>query len=317
MKKIPVIVLALMTFTFAPVFVTWSAGTLKVTVPNGGQKWTTGKKHVIKWKKGNAGTYIKIQLLKSGKHHKWVSKKTKNDGKHVWKVPSTVKTGKVYKIKITSKTKKTVTDSSNKYFTITKSSGGGSLKVTKPNGGESWTIGEKNVIKWDKGNGGTYVKIQLYKSNKHNKWISKKTKNDGKHIWKIPSTVKAGTAYKIKITSKTKKSRNDSSNKTFTIATADDDTTDANTCSTKVRVGDPNSPDTYHSGKKVCLGKNPSDVVCATTSGTWATIKGVSKESLNIYACGSTTAYWVHGWDSSYCTDSLPGGWEIHPEECF
>ena len=120
MRKLPVIVLALLAFTFAPVFVTWSADTLKVTVPNGGQKWKTGKKHVIKWEKGNAGTYVKIQLLKSGKHHKWVSKKTKNDGKHVWKVPSTVKTGKVYKIKITSTKNKKLTDSSDKSFTITK-----------------------------------------------------------------------------------------------------------------------------------------------------------------------------------------------------
>ena len=32
----------------------WAAGTLKVTTPNGGQKWTTGKTYQIKWSKGNA-----------------------------------------------------------------------------------------------------------------------------------------------------------------------------------------------------------------------------------------------------------------------
>ena len=114
-----------------PISSSWSAGTLKVTSPNGGQKWTTGKKYLIKWSKGNAGTHVKIQLLKSNKHYKWISKKTKNDGKHPWKVPSTVKTGSAYKIKITSKTKKTVTDTSNKTFTITKSGGkpGGPTKL--------------------------------------------------------------------------------------------------------------------------------------------------------------------------------------------
>ena len=59
----------------------WSAGTLKVTTPNGGQKWTAGKSYAVKWSKGNAGATVKIQLLKSNKHYKWVSKKTKNDGK--------------------------------------------------------------------------------------------------------------------------------------------------------------------------------------------------------------------------------------------
>ena len=80
----------------------WSAGTLKVTTPNGGQKWTTGKSYAVKWSKGSAGATVKIQLLKSGKHYKWVSKKTKNDGKHTWKIPSTVATSSAYKIKMVS-----------------------------------------------------------------------------------------------------------------------------------------------------------------------------------------------------------------------
>ena len=103
----------------------WSAGTLKVTTPNGGQKWTTGKSYQIKWSKGTAGAKVKIQLLKDGKDYKWISKSTKNDGKHTWKIPSTVATASTYKVKITSTTKKTVTDSSNKNFKITKSKGGG------------------------------------------------------------------------------------------------------------------------------------------------------------------------------------------------
>ena len=92
MKKVLPIILAatLLGFIANPV---WSAGTLKVTTPNGGQKWKTGKKYAIKWVKGNAGGTVKIQLLKSGKHYKWVSKKTKNDGKHPWKVPASVATG--------------------------------------------------------------------------------------------------------------------------------------------------------------------------------------------------------------------------------
>jgi hypothetical protein len=55
--------------------------------------------------------------------------------------------------KITSRTKKTVTDTSNSTFTITYASGGddddnGSLEVITPNGGESWKKGDVVSIEW-------------------------------------------------------------------------------------------------------------------------------------------------------------------------
>ncbi len=283
---------------------------LKVSTPNGGESWTTGKSYDLKWSKGKAGAKVKIELLKSGKASLTISKSTKNDGKHKWKIPSTVKTGSKYKIKITSSTKKTITDSSDSNFTITKAGGGGSsLKVSTPNGGESWTTGKSYDLKWSKGDAGSKVKIELLKSGKASLTISKKTKNDGKHKWKIPSSVKTGSKYKIKITSSTKKTINDSSDKNFTITKAGGG---VGTCTMKVRVGD-ESIDTYHPGKKVCLGETPKDVVCGTTGGAgpnyWATIKKVPKKDLNIYPCGSKNKYPGHGVDASYCG----GTFEIHP----
>jgi len=196
-----------------------TASSFKVTNPNGGQKWTTGKSYAIKWTKGKAGATVKIQLLKSNKHYKWISKKTKNDGKLVWKIPTTVVTSSAYKIKITSVKNKKVFDKSNKNFKITKTGGGGgsSLKVTAPNGGQSWTTGKSYAIKWSKGNAGAKVKILLLKNGKAYKWITKSTKNDGKHAWKIPANVATASTYKIKITSTTKKKVTDSSNSNLTI----------------------------------------------------------------------------------------------------
>ena len=115
----------------------WSAGTLKVTTPNGGESWTKGKTYTIKWKRGNGGSRVKMELLRSGKVYKTINKKTGNDGKYRWKIPSSEKSGKSYKIRITSITNDDVLDSSNKVFTITKktSSSSTGLKVTSPNGG--------------------------------------------------------------------------------------------------------------------------------------------------------------------------------------
>ena len=150
-----------------------------------------------------------------------------------WKVPASVATGSAYKIKIVSTKNKKVFDKSNKNFTFTKvgdDDGADSLAVTTPDGSESWSTGKKYAIKWDKGEAGKFVKIQLLKSGKHHKWITKKTRNDGKHPWKVPATVATGSAYTVKITSRTKKTVTDTSNSTFTITNAsggDDDDDDS------------------------------------------------------------------------------------------
>ena len=134
MKRLFLITLvALLGFAFViPVTPSWSAGTLKVTTPNGGQKRKTGKKYAIKWVKGNAGRTVKIQLLESGNYYRWVVKETKNDGKYIWEIPTTIATGSAYKIKIVSTKNKRVFDSSNRNFKIKKMP----IKVTSPNGGE-------------------------------------------------------------------------------------------------------------------------------------------------------------------------------------
>ena len=110
---------ALLGLTSNPV---WSAGALTLITSKDKQKWKSGEAYIIKWDNRNAGNYVKIQLLKSGKPYKTIRVKTKNDGKHRWKIPSSVKSGSGYQIKITSTTKKTISDTSDKIFKITKKS---------------------------------------------------------------------------------------------------------------------------------------------------------------------------------------------------
>ena len=203
-------------------------GSVRVTQPNGGQKWKTGKSYALKWTHKNAGTHVKIQLLKSNKHYKWVTKKTKNDGKHPWKIPSTVATGKAYKVKITSRTKKTVTDTSNLNFTITKVGGdiddSTSLEMISPNGRERWKKGTVVSIEWEDGSLGGRVSLTLYKSGKRYLVISSSTPNDGLRRWSIPKNLATSSAYKIKVQSKTKASKYDYSDRNFTVYGGDTDT---------------------------------------------------------------------------------------------
>jgi len=200
-----------------------AAGTLVVTSPDGGESWTAGKKYTIKWKKGNAGSFVKIELLRSGKVYKTVKSKTKNDGKYRWQVPTSVKNNKNYKIRITSSTKGSRSDSSNLKFTIKKAASGddSNFKVISPNGGESLQQGTAYMIEWNTGDIGGQVIIELRTGSGTDGStaleISAQTKNDGRYRWKVPTTVGTGSNYQIRVRSIKSRDQVDTSDTSFSI----------------------------------------------------------------------------------------------------
>ena len=191
--------------------------TITVISPNGGQSWVRGTTHAIKWTStGSPGAYVKIELLKSGIVNKIIASSTANDGSYSWTISSTQTLGTDYKIRITSTSKPSITDSSNSNFAIVR----GTLTVTSPNGGESWKRGTVHTITWSKsGSTGSYVKIELLKSGVVNRVITSSTANDGSYSWTILSTQTLGTDYKIRITSTSYSSISDSSNSNFYVTT--------------------------------------------------------------------------------------------------
>lgn len=192
-----------------------TAGALTVTTPNGGQKWVRGTVHTITWTSvGSPGAYVKIELLKGGVLNRVISSSTANDGTYSWTISSTQTLGTDYKIRITSTSIVSITDSSNSNFAIT----AGALTVTTPNGGQTWARGSVHTITWTSiGSPGAYVKIELLKGGVLNKVISWSTANDGSYSWTISSTQTVGTNYKIRITSTSITSITDSSNNNFAI----------------------------------------------------------------------------------------------------
>jgi len=93
---------------------------IKVTVPNGGERWRVNKPQVIKWSyTGNLGANVKIELLKSGIVNRIINSGVSiSKGSYTWKVPSTQTTGSDFQIKITSTTDSRINDTSDNYFTI-------------------------------------------------------------------------------------------------------------------------------------------------------------------------------------------------------
>ena len=96
---------------------------ITVTSPNGGETWQAGSTKTISWNyRGNPGSYVKIELLKSDSTYTTITSSTSigssGSGSYNWMIPSSQAVEIDYKIKITSTTNSSYTDTSNNNFTI-------------------------------------------------------------------------------------------------------------------------------------------------------------------------------------------------------
>jgi 5-hydroxyisourate hydrolase-like protein (transthyretin family) len=187
------------TFTVAP------APTLTLTSPNGGETWAAGSTQSITWTyTGNPGATVKVELIKAGGTPVTLAKSTTagtgGSGSYAWKIPTTQAPGTDYRVQITSTTYSAATDISDADFTVDST-----LILTAPNGGEKWTPGSTQTIKWTyTGNPGTTVKIELIKGGGTPASITDSTpigsSGTGSYAWVLPSALAAGADYRVKVT---------------------------------------------------------------------------------------------------------------------
>jgi parallel beta-helix repeat protein len=191
---------------------------VNIISPNGGESWERNTTQVIRWNySGSPGTYVKIEILKSGVPS-IINSSAPNYGSYNWTIPTTQTPGTDYKVRITSTSNPAYNDTSNNNFTI--SSPTPSINVVSPNGGENWARRTTQTIRWNyTGSPGSSVKIEILKGGVAS-IIKSSTPNDGSYKWSIPSTQKLGTDYKVRITSRSNPAYNDTSNNNFTISIA-------------------------------------------------------------------------------------------------
>ncbi len=191
--------------------------TITVTSPSITDTWDAGTLHLITWSyTRNPGTYVKIELLKGGVLNRTITTRASTAiGYYNWTIPSTQAGGTDYRIRVTSRSSASVTDTSNGDFTIL----GPTITGTSPNGGESWTAGTTQTISWSyTRNPGTYVKIELLKDGVLNRTITTRASTVlGYYNWTIPSTQVQGSDYRIKVTSTSNRYVNDTSDADFSI----------------------------------------------------------------------------------------------------
>ncbi len=95
------------------------------------------------------------------------------------------------------------------------------LRVTSPNGGESWPLGSTQTITWVAADeGGANVAIALLKASSVVLTIASATPNDGSFDWTIPTNLAVAGDYRIRISAATAPSISDVSNAMFSLTEA-------------------------------------------------------------------------------------------------
>ena len=94
-----------------------------VKAPNGTESMHTGQHFSIEWERGDAGSYVKIELIRSGKKYLIISARAPNSGGTTWVVPSDTfsaddRDENIFRIRVTSTSNACVTDDSDGLFHI-------------------------------------------------------------------------------------------------------------------------------------------------------------------------------------------------------
>jgi len=205
------------TYTLVPIL---------VISPNGGEHWTAGENRRISWKYGTgAGDTVTIELVKGDAATTLFSNVpvgSGGTGSCWWKIPVDQKAGETYRIRITGSGVGAPRDNSDAAFGILASGVQPTLTVVFPVSGTVWKRGNAPRIKWTyTGYPGPYVNIKLFRGAELVKNIVSKvgigSGGRGFYQWRIPTSLKAGTRYRLQVTSTRTPTCTDTSDGWFTI----------------------------------------------------------------------------------------------------
>ncbi len=183
-----------------------------VTYPNDdGICWRRGQGYQIKWQ-GFPGANVKLQLYRGSLLSRGVAWSTPNDGSFWWTVPDDQTTDDNYKIKVTARSDTSVSDASDRPFTIVNNP-----RVTYPTEpGIVWDVGGSYTITWRQFVA-DQVKIDLIRCNLLDRTISATTANDGSFSWQVPYDLDTGSAFQIRVRAVGCAAQSDKSNNDFEI----------------------------------------------------------------------------------------------------
>jgi hypothetical protein len=157
--------------------------TLTLTSPNGGEDWDAGTTRQITWSSTGSIAAVKLEYSTNG-GGSWtiIDNSTGNDGLFDWNVPAVESNNAV--VRVSDAANAATFDVSNAVFAIVITP---TLTLVSPNGGESWTAGSQEEIRWTSTGSIASVKLE-YSLDNGESWtnIDNGINNDGGFNWNIP-----------------------------------------------------------------------------------------------------------------------------------
>ncbi|HQA80426.1 MAG TPA: Ser-Thr-rich GPI-anchored membrane family protein [Methanoregulaceae archaeon] len=206
-----------------------SASSITVVSPNGGETWEQDSTHPLTWNyAGTPGSLVKIEALRSGSVLATIASGhpigSGGSGSYSLTFPSYTPLGSDYQIRVTSTTYPSFSDTSDAFFTIVPDSSS-SITVVSPNGGENWTQGTTQTLRWNyTGNPGSTVRIEALRGETVLATVTSGypigSGDSGSYDLKFPYNTPPGSDYRIKITSTSNPGYTDTSDSMFTIVPA-------------------------------------------------------------------------------------------------
>lgn len=206
-----------------PFTITNAPGTVVITSPNGGEIWDTQSVHQITWTASDPDGITSQDIFYSSNNGgSWTTLVTNypnNSTSYNWTLPNTTTTTGLIRVSIKDTWGGITTDQSNSVFTIQNAPP--QVRITSPNGGESWIAGSNHDITWNATDPDGITGIDLaYSLNGGFNWntIVSGITNSGTYNWTLPSS--ASTTVKVRATARDSvgNSASDMSDAVFTIA---------------------------------------------------------------------------------------------------
>jgi len=194
------------------------SGALTLTRPNGGEVLQRGTTTAIAWTYGAAaGDNVNLYVRRGASFAK-IAGPTPNDGHYDWLIPN-YPVGDGYTIEIRSVSNPSLKDASDGTFSLTDTpQTTAAIRVTAPNGGETFIRGTVVPITWTStGEVGEEVRVMLFKDGKTRILVSA-TPNDGTYEWPVPTNYPLGPGYEIEVKSLSDLSLKDRCDAPFSLA---------------------------------------------------------------------------------------------------
>lgn len=189
-----------------------TAPTLTVLSPNGAETWSAGVVHTITWATGGVAGNVLIQINRNYPNGTWdnVVASTANDGSYAWTVagPAT----STARLRISSISQPAIVDSSNANFTIVMPS----VSLITPNGGENWTVGSVQTIRWTKTSTIGNCLVRIKRDYPNGSWEYITTTADTFYNWTVSAPTE--TDCRIYVYQETDVNISDTSAADFTIS---------------------------------------------------------------------------------------------------